>query len=207
MLLLDALYICESGGLRLLMYLVRVLQERNLDFYLLADNRAMRNFGAIEHVSFLNASLRERKKFYERHKLKFSSVLCFGNIPAPIKMNVPVYTYFHNINLLTLSETHSTKEKIKSWLKREVFKFYKNNTDYWLVQTSNTSNELIKHLNEKTEKVKLMPFYELSEDLKLLDGKVHGYDYIFVSDYTGAKGHEEILTSTWYKPHFTLDST
>ena len=141
----------------------------------------------------MNASLWERKKFYRSNNQKFSSVLCFGNIPAPVKLNVPVYTYFHNINLLTLSETRSFKEKAVSWMKREVFRYLKGNTDYWLVQTTNTANELVNHLNEKRERVKLMPFYELPKGVSEIAKQPHGDDYVFVAVDVPGKSHKELL--------------
>ena len=193
MILIDSLYINYSGGLRLLEYLVSELIRRESDFYLLADARCHGEFNHCKHVQYMTASLRERKKFYEAKKDCFTSVLCFGNIPAPLKLNVPVYTYFHNINLLTLAETHSLAQKIKSWLKREVFRYYKMNTDYWLVQTSNTANDLVKHLSEKRERVKMVPFFELPQELSSLANAIHGNDYVYISNYTGAKGHEELL--------------
>lgn len=193
MILLDSLYINNSGGLRLLEYLVAELNNRDVDFYLLADVRCQGKFDFCKHVRYMPASLWERKNFYKAKGGHFSSVLCFGNIPAPIKLNVPVYTYFHNINLLTLAETRTPAQKVTSWMKREVFRHYKKNTDYWLVQTSNTANELVKHLEEKSERVKLMPFYELPQELFSLANVPHGDDYVYISNYTGAKGHEELL--------------
>lgn len=193
MILIDSLYINNSGGLRLLEYLISELQQSTAKYYLLADSRCKGKFDDCQHVEYMDASMRNRRRFYLQHRNVFASVLCFGNIPTPIKMDVPVYTYFHNINLLTLAESHSLKKRVKSWLKREVFRHYKKNTDYWLVQTSNTANELIKHLDEKPDRVKLMPFYELSDDLLELKNIKHGDDYVYISNYTGAKGHEELL--------------
>lgn len=195
MILIDSLYINNSGGLRLLQYLIGELEERNVDFYLLADARCNGKFNGCKRVRYMNASLRERKHFYKIKAQRFSSVLCFGNIPAPIKLNIPVYTYFHNVNLLTLAEAHSLPVKMKSWLKREVFKHYKQNTDSWLVQTSNTANELVKHLGEKPERVKLMPFYELPDDVAYIARQPHGDDYVFVALQVPGKSHEELLDS------------
>lgn len=191
--LIDALYINNSGGLRLLEYLVSSLQSKSLEFYLLADMRCSGKFNTCKHVRYMNASLRERKKFYETKKKRFSSVLCFGNIPAPIHLDVPVFTYFHNINLLTLDEALNFTVKVKSWLKREVFKYYKKNTNYWLVQTSNTANELCQHLGESKDRVKLMPFYELPEGVSEIAKQPHGDDYVFVAVSAPGKGHEELL--------------
>ncbi len=194
MILIDSLYINNSGGLRLLVYLIGVLQKKNVDFYLLADSRCLGKFDNCTSVEYMDASLRKRRDFYIRHCNDFKCALCFGNIPAPIKMACPVYTYFHNINLLTLSEANNIKEKMLMWLKRQVFRYYKKNTDYWLVQTSNTANELVKNLNERTERVKLIPFYELPDTLGSLAKIPHGGDYVYISDYyKGAKGHETLL--------------
>ena len=193
MLLLDSLYINTSGGMRLLEYLVAVLKARDVDFYLLADARCTGKFNDCMHVRYMKASLRERKNFYAIKSHSFSSVLCFGNIPAPIKLDVPVYTYFHNINLLTLAEAHSVLVKVKSWLKREIFKHYKKNTDYWLVQTSNMANELLKNLNEVHERVKVLPFYEFPEGVESIAKQPHGDDYVFVAIHVPGKSHEELL--------------
>ena len=195
MILIDSLYINNSGGLRILEYLVAELQKRNVDFYLLADARCYGHFDSCKHVSYMNASLWGRKNFYRTKINQFSAVLCFGNIPVPIKHSVPVYTYFHNINLLTLSEALNFREKITMWLKREVFRFYKKNTDLWLVQTTNTAAELCRYLSEKPNRVMMIPFYELPDGLQKLKNDNHGDDYAYVSYYTGAKGHEELLNA------------
>lgn len=200
MFLIDSLYINNSGGLRLLEYLVEELQKREANFYLLADVRCHGRFDSCRHVRYMKASLWERKQFYKAKAGRFSSVLCFGNIPAPMKMDVPVYTYFHNINLLTLTEAYSLPVKVKSWLKREVFRHYKKNTDYWLVQTSNTAAELINHLGELPERVRLMPFYELPDGVSEIAQKPHGEDYVFVAVDVPGKSHKELLEA-WYILH------
>ena len=207
MILIDSLYINNSGGLRLLDYLVRRLNEKAIPFFLLADIRCLGKFDYCKHVRYVKASLYKRKLFYKENGSMFSSVLCFGNIPAPVQLEVPVYTYFHNINLLTLSEASSIKELLVMWLKRLVFRYYKKNTNYWLVQTINTQKELCRHLDESEKKVILMPFYELPEDINLLKNDYHGEDYVFVSNYTGAKGHEELLDAWRLLHEHGIDKT
>lgn len=195
MILIDSLYINDSGGFRLLQYLVRELRKRSVDFYLLADSRCAGAFDDLPFVEYMRASMSNRARWYQRDMSAFSSVLCFGNIPAPRKLKIPVYTYFHNIHLLTLSEAHSLPFWIKSWLKREVYRYYKYNTDYWLVQTSNTATELQRHLRERSDRVKLMPFYELPEGLSQLKKETHGKDYVYISTYVPGKSHEELLAA------------
>jgi len=193
MILIDAIYINSSGGLRLLEYLIATLDNRQCSYFLLADNRCHGKFDACKHVRYMNASLWERMKFYQAKGNRFSSVLCFGNIPAPVGLDIPVYTYFHNINLLTLTEAYGFSVKVLSWLKREVFRYYRKNTDFWLVQTSNTANELVKHLKEFPDRVKLMPFYELPDGVSEIAKLPHGDDYVFVAIDVPGKSHEELL--------------
>lgn len=194
MLLIDAIYINNSGGLHLLELLVKELQQRSIDFHLLADDRCVVRFDGLASVEYLHASMRNRMLWYKRNNLnQYGCVFCFGNIPTPIKMGVPVYTYFHNINLLTLAEARTAKEKLTMWAKRQVFRHYKTNTDCWIVQTTNTAAELKRHLKEPDERVKIMPFYDLPKELCLQKDEAHGDDYVYVSNYTGAKGHEELL--------------
>ncbi len=200
MILIDSLYINDSGGFRLLKYLVDELIKKNVSFYLLADARCRGKFDYCKHIQYMHASLIKRKKFYQQLCHNITVVFCFGNIPSPIKLKCPVYTYFHNINLLTLSEAHSVRVKIISWLKREVFRYLKRNTDFWLVQTSNTATELINNLGENKERVKLMPFYELPDVVTDIAGHTHGEDYVFVSVYVSGKGHEFLLEA-WRELH------
>ena len=190
MILLDALYINYGGALSLLHYLVEVMENKGIDMFLLADARCKGQFDNLSHIEYKNASILSRNTFYKEHKNKFSAVLCFGNVPPPLKMDVPVYTYFHNVNMLTLDNCRDGKQKLVFWLKRLFVKFYKKHSDGWFVQTSNTANELIIHLGISEDKVRLFPFYK---PLVFPIGLGDRTDYIFVGEYSGSKGHKELL--------------
>ena len=190
MLLIDALYINYGGALGLLRYLVETLQEKKVDFFLLADARVGDEFKELPHVEHLAASLSKRRRFYKEHRDGFSSVFCFGNVPPPIKLKVPVYTYFHNINMLTLSACRDKKQWILFWMKRAFIRSLRGNTDEWFVQTSNTACEVIRHLGIPAEKVRVLPFYKLPSFPKTDTPRT---DYIFVGEYSGSKGHDELL--------------
>lgn len=190
MILIDALYINYGGALSLLHYLVDTLQEKSIEFYLLADDRCCGEFDNLPYIEYRRASLFERRDFYKIHRGDYTSVFCFGNVPPPLRQEVPVYTYFHNINMLTLSDCRDKKQLLKFWLKRKYIKYYRKNTDEWFVQTSNTANEVVMHLGVPSEKVKLYPFYKLPKfPMPTQERK----DYIFVGEYSGSKGHDELL--------------
>ena len=105
MLLVDAIYINNSGGLELLLTLISRLENLNTDVVYLFDNRCRKLLsGKILRgkYSFFDPSMLQRLVFYLHHRNTFSKILCFGNVPPPIKVNAIVYTYFHNINLLNI---------------------------------------------------------------------------------------------------------
>jgi glycosyltransferase involved in cell wall biosynthesis len=122
--------------------------------------------------------------------MEFGSILCFANIPPMVKPECKVYTYFHNINLLKIPSEFSLKGKAISFLKRLYISFYSRNTHAWIVQTQNTENYLRKVLPCKGKQVLQMPFYRGVIPSK---EELQRKDYILVGDYTGTRGHDELL--------------
>lgn len=193
MLLIDALYINNSGGLSLLRYLVDEIEKcKNNTFYLI-DCRCASFFHDIPNSRkcIMRATLFNRYRWYRKHCVGYDKVLCFGNIPPLIKVNAQVYTYFHNINLLNIPDTETLKVKVVSRLKRFIFYSLKQNTDYWIVQTSNTQYELINHLREVPDRVKVLPFYNIVSSYQRGNGNRNGY--IYASNYTPQKNFEFIV--------------
>jgi glycosyltransferase involved in cell wall biosynthesis len=211
MLLLDALYINQGGGLRLLKYLVRSLQEKKFEFHLLADKRCRGLFDHIANVEYADASICNRYKYYKAHQNTYSKVFCLGNVPPPIRLPIKVYTYLQNINLLNLDGCVSNKRRALTWFKRSIVILLKNNTDLWIVQTDNTRHELMHHLQESESKVKVVPFYDVP---KSSEGNGKKSDYIYISGFNfGNKGHYELIEA-WkilhergydLKLHLTID--
>ena len=99
--LVDAIYINSGGGKVLLEYLIDYLSKKKIEVFYLFDSRLDLDISVKTENSVLNPSESERKNFYKRlNKKNFHSVLCFGNIPPPIKLDTNVYIYFHNELLL-----------------------------------------------------------------------------------------------------------
>lgn len=194
--LLDALYINAGGGLNLLEYLVEVLVNRNIDVCLLKDSRCkvLAFEDRLSEVIVLKASLHNRYKFYCKHKDDYRGVLCFANIPCPIKMPCPVYTYFHNANLLQIPKEFSLCRKLLNWFKQTIIKILSGNTDRWIVQTDHMSYLLRKVFHVRNE-IYLLPFYRMPIQNHESANRT---DYILVGNYTGTRGHDELLM-TWEK--------
>lgn len=194
--LLDSLYICMGGGRVLLDFLVANMLDRKMNFVLLKDVRCPKLSceERVERIVNMVASIRERKTYYKAHRDDFSFVLCFGNIPAPVKMSCKVFTYVHNVNILKIPVDFPFKRKFLNWLKQRFIASLASNTDGWIVQTSNTEACLREALPYKGKLLLLLPFYHIPECFKKQkDNKVGRDGYILVGDYTGTRGHEELL--------------
>ncbi len=210
--LIDALHICMGGGLMILNHLVNKLVERDVNFVLLKDIRCpkLQAEDEVKNIEVLSPSFRSRYNYYKQHKDDFSSVLCFGNIPPFIKLDVPVHTYMHNVSLLKIPKDYSFKRRALSLLKKQVLKHYSKNTTDWIVQTSNTAALVKSELCLPNQKVLEYPFYFIPEELRE-SARIDRSDYVFVGDYTNAKGHE-YLVDAWIALHrmgkdFTLHLT
>jgi glycosyltransferase involved in cell wall biosynthesis len=153
MILIDAIYLNSSGGKELLKLLIEKTIDLDIDAFFLLDKRLIDDYPNLKNTIFLNPNILSRHFFYLKNKNVFSSVLCFSNIPPTIRLNVNVYTYFHNILLLE-------KTGIIFNLKKLFIKFFKNNSNIWIVQTSSMKVAIKNKLFIKTNKILKLPFFK-----------------------------------------------
>lgn len=204
MILIDALYINNSGGKVLLDYLVTELEKSGKKIYYLLDKRVEAKVSPIKpanKVEYLKASLSARNRFYKKHRNDFSTVLCFGNLPPNIRISATVYTYFHQLLFLSLPETMGLKHRLVYRLKIMVLNHFKKNTDYWLVQSSLIKSTLITKYKLETTKVLEMPFYP-PFPLTAISEKIP-HTYLYVSNAAPHKNHERLIEAftVFYKKH------
>ena len=197
MLLIDSLYINNSGGLSLLNYLIEEIEKTDLDVVYLIDIRNKTNYNHLkeERVIRLKANLKNRNEFYQSEQSKFKKVLCFGNIAPPFKLsNVTVYTYLHQYFYLDSSTSKkSWFSKLKFAMKRHYFKSLAQNTDLFVVQSHHMAEELTRVI-KGTKQVQVLPFYK-STPKKFTRSK-NLKDFIYVSNANPHKNHE-ILLDAW----------
>lgn len=194
MILLDGLYINDSGGKVLLDYLINKLEATDKEITYLLDARVKGNVAKIKNenrVIFMNASILKRRIFYTKNKTSFSTVLCFGNLPPNIKIDAKVYTYFHQLLFLKLPEEMPFIKKRIYWLKTRVLDCFKKNTDFWLVQTSVVKDGLSRKYKISQEKIVELPFYEPLKKKTYCEKKPHSYMY--VSNGTPHKNHYRLI--------------
>ncbi|MHB1196539.1 MAG: glycosyltransferase [Lutibacter sp.] len=194
MILIDALYINNGGGKILLDYLIVELESRQLKVHYLLDERIKKSHPEIinNEITYLEASLLNRHKFYKKNSINFSKVLCFGNLPPSLKLKAEVYTYFHQKLFLEIPKEITTKQKIIFQIKALIFKILQKNTDFWIVQTQvMRDNFLAKNSKLNKGKVLIIPFYP-----SLKKGTIENRKkdvFIYVSSGSQHKNHVNLL--------------
>lgn len=194
MLLLDSLYINNSGGKVLLDYLVSKLEEAKKDVYYLFDDRCREDFVEIPATrkTYLKATLLNRYRFYKEHKHTFDRVLCFGNLAPPIKLKATVFTYFHQRLFLETPDNIDFKTKLLINIKISIFKLLSKNSNEWMVQSSIMKEKLALKIGVNQEKVHVLPFYPPLTYEKQSIPKVNN-SFIYVSNGSFHKNHKRLL--------------
>lgn len=198
MILIDSIYINDGGGLILLKYLVNKLQSRNLDVFYLFDERTksiFENDSSIKNKEFIKNSHFERKKFYTQYKSNFSHVLCFGNVPPPIKLNAKVFVYFHQLLFLKIPQDFSFKNKLVYKIKQLFLNFYKKNADIWITQSELVQKSLAnKYFSGEYSHIKILPFYpplDFTNNLLLREPNT----FFYASNTAPHKNHKNLINA------------
>ncbi len=159
MLLIDSIYINNSGGKVLLDYLCANLYSRdNVLFFF--DSRTQKNhLFKKDNLIFTKASLFSRHLLYQKHESSLSLIFSFSNLPPLKKYDVLTYTYFHQLKFIYNKYDAPLKEKVRTLIQRIVFKYLSKNTDFFIVQSSYMAKELSRKLNFDLNKILVIPFY------------------------------------------------
>lgn len=198
MVLIDAIYIHNSGGKSLLKFLIDSITKFNPNnFWYLLDNRLdnelIGTIAAREKTS-IYASEFSRKKFYKENQDKFKSIFCFGNVPPPISINQRVVIYFQNDLILSSKKTNiGIKSALLLALKRMYISYKNKKKYYWIVQTTLMKEKLVDTLAIEKDKVEVYPFFEdLSKPGKNPPEK---NSFLYVAGPGVHKNHKRLLTS------------
>ena len=202
MLLIDALFLNSPGGITLLKYLSENLELRGLDSFYLLDQRTKGNFSFISNSkrTFLESTLKNRKQFYLDNNSDFSRVLCFSNIPPPIPLSVPAYTFLQNVLLLQDCPYVPIKSRILNYLKRKLIFYHRKNTSTWIVQSGFMKQLLISKYSIPSKQVQILPFFYLSKKREATLSCKKPNSFIYPSTGLGHKNHL-ILLKAWELIH------
>ena len=196
MILLDAVYIHNSGGRTLLLTLLNVLSKKDINnYWVLLDNRLDKKFiksFKIKNKAFINASEFHRRRFYIRNHKRFKSIFCFANVPPPISINKRVIVYFQNELLLNRKNTQlGKKAQLILALKKKYISFLNKKSYLWAVQTNRMKEKLIESLGVQSNNVEIYPFFEeLNKSHKI---KFEKNTFIYVAGQGAHKNHKRLL--------------
>ncbi|MFV8370415.1 glycosyltransferase [Flavobacterium sp. LB2R40] len=194
MILVDAIYINNSGGKVLLDYLITKLELSEIRVHFLLDDRIVDQHPLIKKenkITYLKSGLRLRHMFYITNRNKFSKVLCFGNLPPTVKLSVEVITYFHQPLFIKIPREVCLEVKLKIKIKMIILNFIKNNTNKWVVQSDNVRRGLTEKYNLNKEAVILIPFYPPLPAVNKIIRKKHSF--VYVSNVGIHKNHQRLI--------------
>ncbi len=195
MILLDAVYINKGGGKILLDLLVTKIINDDVSVFFLLDKRLENNYPEVKkNIHYLEPSFRKRHQFYKQNKYRFTSVLAFGNIPPTIKMECKVYTFFQNVLFLN-AKFDINYHNALIYLKAKTLKFFRRNTDFWIVQNQHVKDLLKADFKLSDESVHVFPIYDDAPKEKNIY-KTADYDaikFLYVSTGEKHKNHVRLM--------------
>ena len=195
MILIDSVYINDGGGLVLLKQLVNILNKTDLKIFYLFDDRTKEVFSDFNSLNtqFISNSFLDRMNFYKSNKDKFFSILCFGNIPPPVKVEAKVFVYFHQPLFLTVPKDFSFKNKLIYGVKQFILNRYKCNANIWLTQSSLIQIELAnKYFKKDFRNIKVLPFYPALDFS--IDNEIRKKNsFLYVSNTAPHKNHKNLI--------------
>ncbi len=194
MILFDCIYVNNGGGKVLLDLLVERVNKLRLNIQFLFDDRISNSYDSDQFVIppiYIKAGEHSRINYYKLNSEKFKKIFAFGNVPPPIKLNIPVYTYLHNVLYLEKRKHVNLFISLKIYLKEFYIKRVKKNTDFWIVQTNLVKSKLALKWNISYDKILSIPFYndEINKTVNNSNLTKNTITYIYVSNGESYKNH------------------
>lgn len=201
MILLDAIYINQSGGKVLLEYFINhILDGGQLsDFFFLLDSRLdspCLSIIPLDKQLRVSSSEGTRRDFYKKLSPDIVSIFCFANVPPPIKIrDRKVCILFHNTLILSNKDTHySLRNRFSFFLKRLYIRNKTINTYKWIVQTKVMSDLLLRKLKIDQNSIEILPFYQEKRFSNLNSGSSRNRgEFLYVADGVKQKNHQALL--------------
>lgn len=157
MILLDAVYINAGGGKVLLADLIAALRGAK-GVVLLVDTRLT----GLDTTGFTTIKAApgefERACFYRKHSQQLERVLCFGNVPPPVRLQADVSVYFHNMLLCEPIAEIGLRRRWLAILKMAYICAMSKNAACFLVQSQAVKSALAGRLPTAAKIIEL-PFY------------------------------------------------
>lgn len=195
MILIDLVYIGSLGGITLSKTLLDylIVYEKKENFQLLVDKKNSKYFD--QYNIFKNEISKNefsRFLFYKKNMKRFKSVLCFANVPPPLKIKSKTFIYFHNEILLDSKNLGLSVMKQLTFRLKWIYIKSRNSSYTWLVQTQHIKELLNKKLNNTENNVIMSPIFE---EEKLTVTKKKPSTFIYPSSNNPHKNNFRLLNA------------
>ncbi len=202
--IIDSVYINQSGGKVLLeTFISKLLKKNEIEyFFFLFDIRIKLNENIdLNRLNFLilNNSEKSRKQFYDKNRNRIKSIFCFANVPPPIKFHdKSVFIYFHNTLLLDNKFSNLSKINVFMILLKRIYIKFKIVDNYnWIVQSPLICDSLSEKFQVKKSNIEILPIFNIANFINCnLNKKEFDNHYLYVADSSEQKNHN-ILLDAW----------
>ena len=214
--LIDASQINIGGAVAILKMVLDELEAQKIEYIVIQDKRLEIGIVKEGHGYIPQFTILGRKSTYRKllASYQIERIVSLISIPPPIRVDVPVHTYFHNVNLLKDANLSNSgiKYKLLQRLKNRYLRSNLKNTDYYTFQSKLIQELFRKDFDFPEDKCHLYPFYDESEILNVKNKGITKVDssFIYVSSDYPHKNHLRLLES-WelllhqgYTPLLTL---
>lgn len=162
--LLDAIYIHNSGGKEVLSLIIENIQKDKVVFLL--DSRLEISENELKKLNYfiIKASEKNRKSFYKQRMSEFNTIVCLGNVPPPIKIMQRTIIYFHNALFLDTKYSGLTIiEKIILKIKKGYIQYLNQNNYEWIVQTELMKKKIIRSMGVNMSRINVFPIFRYNK--------------------------------------------
>tara|TARA_B100000886_G_scaffold119798_1_gene80536 strand:+ start:25830 stop:26822 length:993 start_codon:yes stop_codon:yes gene_type:complete len=195
MILIDLVYINSPGGINVSKLLLdNIIELNNQENYkLLLDRKNsiyFKNYPIVK--SIISKSEFSRFFFYKRNLQSFKSILCFANVPPPLKTVVKTFIYFHNEILLNQQGLNFSRIKKLIFKIKWIYIKSINSNFTWFVQTQHMKELLNEKLNNSRSAIEIYPIFN---EKKLKPLKKKPFTFIYPSSNYPHKNNFRLLNA------------
>ena len=165
-LIIDAMNVRMGGAMILLNYLVKKIQQNNIDFKLLVNEEVYIS-DLIDDRKVIRVKIKNyfsRSSILKSHlKSSDDTLFCFANFPPSFKKkDLRVITFFHNYVLLPdyNLKNEPFKERLAQIIKRLYLKIFAKNSDIFVFQSTNVQKFFIDAYKVSERKCHIIPFFD-----------------------------------------------
>lgn len=195
MILIDFIHINSPGGISLSKILLEYIVSYSLEsnFEILLDKRNSKFFINIKlNKTIISNSEYSRFFFYQRNKKKYNSILCFSNVPPPVRIKAKTLVYFHNELFINSRNLNFTLFKQLIFKLKWIYIKSRNFNYTWIVQTEHIKSLLGKKLGINSNTILKYPLFQ---DIKIGQFKKNQNSFIYPTSNLPHKNNETLINA------------